>query len=188
MSSVERRAFSLGWVVVSYFLVLGGIAGALVAAGVLELHERTHAYALVAAGAAVGGLFAGRASPHRSYLEPALAGALVVGSLIAFMSRTSLGPWLYTFGKETMWREAAIVGAIALGGGLVGAVIGELSAPREPSGNPLRWSGMTLLITAGALLASLIVSNVLMIDRALKEGGFVEMVQGKQPTSWCARS
>jgi hypothetical protein len=86
---------------------------------------------------------------------------------------------IYAFQEDALWREAGIMAGVALGGGLVGAVIGEISAPREPSGSALRWMGMTVLITAGALMASLIVSNVLLVDRALREGGALDILQGK---------
>jgi MFS family permease len=188
-----RRSFALGWVVVSYFLVLGGIAAALVITIAAEVRDRYVGYGLVAAGAAIGGLFAGRASPHRSLLEPALAAALVIGSLVAFLSQTLLGQFvdvlIHAVTTETaenrgdMWRHIGVIAGVAAAGGLVGGAIGEITAPATPSPGALRWMGMALLITAGALLASSLVSHVLLVDRALRDGGMARVWEGRQLVS-----
>jgi MFS family permease len=186
---VARRRFSLGWIVVSYFLVLGGIAAALVITVAAEIRDRTIGYGLVAAGAAIGGLFAGRASPHRSLLEPAIAAALVIGSLVAFLSQTLLGQFvdvlIHAVTTETaddrsdMWRHIGVIAGVAAAGGLIGGAIGELTASGTPSSGALRWMGMALLITAGALLASSLVSHVLLVDRALRDGGMARVWEGR---------
>jgi MFS family permease len=186
---VARRSFSLGWIVVSYFLVLGGIAAALVITVAAEIRDRTIGYGLVAAGAAIGGLFAGRASPHRSLLEPAIAAALVIGSLVAFLSQTLLGQFvdvlIHAVTTETaddrsdMWRHIGVIAGVAAAGGLIGGAIGELTASGTPSPGALRWMGMALLITAGALLASSLVSHVLLVDRALRDGGMARVWEGR---------
>lgn len=188
-----RRTFSLGWVVVSYFLVLGGIAAALVITVAAEIRDRRVGYGLIAGGAAIGGLFAGRASPHRSLLEPALAAALVIGSLVAFLSQTLLGQLvdvlIHAVTTETaddrsdMWRHIGVIAGVAAAGGLVGGAIGEITAPGTPSSGALRWLGMALLITAGALLASSLVSHVLLVDRALRDGGMARVWEGRSLVS-----
>jgi MFS family permease len=188
-----RRSFSLGWIVVSYFLVLGGIAAALVITVAAEIRDRYVGYGLVAAGAAIGGLFAGRASPHRSLLEPAIAAALVIGSLVAFLSQTLLGQFvdvlIHAVTTETaddrsdMWRHIGVIAGVAAAGGLIGGAIGELTASGTPSPGALRWMGMALLITAGALLASSLVSHVLLVDRALRDGGMARVWEGRSLVS-----
>jgi hypothetical protein len=76
-----------------------------------------------------------------------------------------------------MWREAGFLAGIGFVGGLGGAIIGEITAPQPPATGALRWMGLTVLITAGALMASLVVSHVLMVDRALRAGGVVGVAQ-----------
>jgi hypothetical protein len=184
----SRRGSSLGWVVVSYFLVLGGIAAAMVIAVATEIRDERIGYGLVAAGAAIGGLFAGRASPHLSLLEPAVAAALVIASLVVFLSQTLLGQLvdvlIHAVTADTAsdgsdrWRHIGIIAGVAAVGGLVGGLIGELTRRGEPSPGALRWMGMAILITSGTLLASSIVSHVLLVDRALRDGGMARVLAG----------
>lgn len=179
MSSSERRVFHPGWVLVAFFLICGGIFAAAVVAGVLELHSRTAGYVAFTVGATVGGLFAGRASPHRGILEPAVAGALVIGATYLFLSQTIVGGFVIAFEREQVTREALILGGLAFGGGFAGAVVGELSRSGPPSASALRWAGVTMLATAGALLVAMIVTNAVMIDQALKESGaMARLLQG----------
>jgi len=148
---------------------------AIAVAAALEVHTRAINYGLLAGGAAIGGFFSGRASPHRSFLEPAIAGVLVVGSLVLFLWQTSVGTMLLP--REQVLRAAPVIGGIVFAGGLGGAIFGELSAPDMVSHSRLRWMGMTWLITAGALLAALIVTHVLLVDSALRAGGAFKLWQ-----------
>jgi hypothetical protein len=160
------RRFSPGWVVVSYFMVLGGLSLAL--AGLAMSHQRSQAAALLAclAGAAVGGFYAGRASPHRAYLEPALAGVLVIASVVALVKSTVMGDLLLSLQRDAATRTAMILAGTTFVGAGLGTVLGELSQPRAPRLLPLRFVWISLLVTTGALLAAAITAAVLLLDQA----------------------
>src|SRR5688572_18226407 len=110
MSSGERTAFSLAWVVAAYLMVCGGIVLALTVVAVADAWTRVAVWAAIGGGAAIGGLFAGRASPHRSFVEPALAGALVIGSLVLLVWRSAVGQLAFAFARDAIIREALIAG------------------------------------------------------------------------------
>lgn len=180
MSSSSSR-FSLGWVLLSYFFICGGIVFASIGLVALRAQTTLAPFLAFGIGAALGGVFAGRASPHRSLLEPALAGVLVVGSIVALIAGTAIGPVVYAFASDSVWKTSTLLGASALAGGLIGAAFGELTSPAVPSGNPLRWIGVAVLLTAGALFAGLVVSNVLMVDRALRDDELLLKLWEKSP-------
>jgi hypothetical protein len=173
MGRISQRRFSLGWVFVSYFMICGGIVAATVAVvsglRAADMDPRMAGYLACGGGGALGGLFAGRASNHFSILEPALAGAMVIASIFALIKYTAIGPWAFAFAETTIIRESLVLGGLAFGGGLVGAVVGEITAPGAPSRHPLRWLGMSVFLSAGALLFTTIVTHALLVDRTLRD-------------------
>ena len=169
----QASLFSLRWVFVSYFAISGGIV--LAVAGMIWVmqHEavdpRLAAYTACGAGALIGGFFSGRASRHFSILEPGLGGALTVGAVYAMIRWTAIGPLAFAFAAREITRESLVLGGLAFGGGLSGALIGELTWRDEPSSNALRWLGMTALLTIGALLLALIATSVGYADQTLRD-------------------
>lgn len=193
-------AVKLRWIIISFFLIGGGItlaAAALIAAwvssGTLDLALMARlsqaassghridpstlpqlgtgaaaaAVLLFGAGAALGGFFAGRASPHRSYVEPAIAAALVVGSLWLLIHSTPMGKLAVSFVRSEVEAMASILAATGLLSGLIGAVLGELASGGPPRvAGPVRQTGIAVLITAGALLAAVTVAAVLLLNEA----------------------
>jgi hypothetical protein len=174
VSGSERKLFSLSWVIVSYFLVAGGVVVAIAVAVAARITDPRAGYAVIAGGALVGGVFAGRASPHRAIVEAALAGALLVGSLLLFAKATPIGRLALAFGGDEVTTTMITSAVFAFGGGLIGSVLGELSRAVEPSDSATRWMFLAWLITAGALLLATIVSSVLVVDRAVAEQGLYQ--------------
>jgi hypothetical protein len=173
MGRISQRRFSLPWVLVSYFMICGGIVAAIVAVvsgfRAADMDPRVAGYLACGGGGALGGLFAGRASNHFSVLEPALAGAMVIASIFALIRYTAIGPLAFAFAEEAIIRESLVLGGLAFGGGLVGAVVGEITAPGAPSRHPLRWLGMSVFLTAGALLFTTVLTHALLADRTLRD-------------------
>lgn len=117
-----------------------------------------------AAGAAIGGFFAGRASPHKSYAEPAIAAALVVGSLVLLIYSTPMGEIAVGFTRGHVERIASTLGAVGLIAGLGGAVLGELATFGTGRAGPIRWTGIAILITAGALFAATLFAAIVLLN------------------------
>jgi hypothetical protein len=166
---VARNPFSIGWIIVSYFMICGGLWAALAAYALMGAEDPIAVGAAVFAGSAFGGVLAGRASPHRSYIEPALAAMLVVGSLYAFVHSTSLGRILITSYHREVTHTAWILAGVGAGGGLFGAFIGEATQPRSPSLLGLRWVLLSAIITSGALFASLTVATLSLVNEAAEQ-------------------
>jgi hypothetical protein len=158
--------FSLGWVVVSYFLTCGGLCAAV--AG-YALTGTDDPYAIAAAlfvGAALGGFLAGRASPHRSYVEPVLAALLVVGSVIAFVYATPVGRIMVEQNRDQIARVALQLGGVGAVGGLLGALVGEATQPAAHGVHAFGWVIRAIVIAAGALFAAGTAAGLVLLSDA----------------------
>ena len=139
----------LGWVLVSYFLIAGGIALAAVALAIFAEAGRATSDAIFFLGALVGGVFAGRASRHKAVVEPALAALLVVGTMIAIFT-VGLGRSFSWTSDEGFLPVPIQLGLLAGLGGLVGGLIGRRSRATGRIDTPMRWWGISILINLGA--------------------------------------
>ena len=139
----------LGWVLVSYFLIAGGIALAAVALAIFAEASRATSDAIFFLGALVGGVFAGRASRHKAVVEPALAALLVVGTMIAIFT-VGLGRSFSWASDEGLLPVPLQLGLLAGLGGLVGGLIGRRSRTTGRIDSPMRWWGIAILINLGA--------------------------------------
>jgi len=139
----------LGWVLVSYFLIAGGVALAAVTLALFAEVGRTTSDAVFFLGALVGGVFAGRASRHKAVAEPAMGALLVVGTLIAVFT-VGLGREFSWTADEGLVPVPVQLGLIAGLGGLVGGLIGRRSRTAGPVDSAWRWWGIATLINLGA--------------------------------------
>ncbi|HEU5057844.1 MAG TPA: hypothetical protein VFU21_15035 [Kofleriaceae bacterium] len=139
----------LGWVLVSYFLIAGGVALAAVSLALFAVASRAASDAVFFLGALVGGLVAGRASRHKAVAEPAVAALLVVGTMMAIFS-VGVGrsfPWSSGDGILPLPVQLGLVAGL---GGLVGGLIGRRSRSGRPEGSAWRWWGVAMLVNLGA--------------------------------------
>jgi hypothetical protein len=164
--SAPRHGFSLAWVVVSYFLICGGLCAAMAGYALTGTEDPYAIGAALFVGAAVGGFLAGRASPHRSYLEPALAAALVVGSIIAFVYTTPLGKMMVDRHRDQIMRVALQLGGIGAAGGFLGALVGEAMQKSAHGVRMLGWIIQALFIAGGALFAAVTAAAVVLLSEA----------------------
>lgn len=164
----SSAAFSPVWVVVSYFLICGGLLAAAAGYAAVGARDPGAGYAAFFVGAALGGFLAGRASPHKSYAEPALAAALVVVSVLLFVRSTPMGKMAMAFVGTEVNRHAMIAGGLGFAGGFFGAILGEATQPRDPVLLPLRWLVLGVIISLGALFAGGTAAAIVLLNDAAK--------------------
>jgi hypothetical protein len=147
--------FSFASLILSYFLVGGGMFTGTLVLGSLKTTSELMFYSLLAAGAFVGGFFAARASRGSTILEPALGALAVVATIVGLMATTSIGKLLWGEAHEQTVKYIAATAASGGGGALVGAFLSEkLLGDATPSSIP--WILYTALSTFGAsMLAAL---------------------------------
>src|SRR5687767_1260671 len=121
----DRGGFSFASVILSYFLVAGGIAMGLIAMTLIETGGEALFYGALGAGGALGGFVAGRASRGTTIAEPAIGGVLVILTIVGVFVGTEIGEVLWAIGKDQVTRTVGIAGGAAAVGAIVGALVSE---------------------------------------------------------------
>ncbi len=147
MEAMERQ-FSIGWVLISYLMIAGGFMFAAVAVIASEERSEWLSQAVFFAGAFLGGLFAGRASPGKTVAEPGLAGVLLILTVFGVCFLVPGGADLSVGGAgdpATALKMAFVTGL----GGFVGGLVGERTSKGGRSASAWRWWGVACLLTVG---------------------------------------
>src|SRR5262245_6089103 len=156
--------FSFASVVLSYFLVAGGLFTGMLVTSLLGIQSEIAGYVLLGAGAFVGGFVAARASRGSTIVEPAIGAVAVVGTVVALAATTDLGQVLWAAARNETVKLVAGVGLTSMVGAILGAFISE-RAFGEATESSLPWIIYTAFSTFGAsLLALLIVGVVIKSD------------------------
>jgi hypothetical protein len=148
--------FSFASVVLSYFLIGGGMFTGMLVGSVLEVHNEIAAYALLGAGAFVGGFIAARASRGSTIVEPAIGAVALVGTVVALGATTALGQVVWAMARDETVRLVAGVGLTSLVGAILGAFISE-RVFGEATESPLPWILYTAFSVFGACLVALLI-------------------------------
>lgn len=154
---MATRGFSFGAVLLSYFLVAGGIALALILLAKAKLTGEAPFYGALALGGAIGGAFAARASRGSTILEPAIGGALVIATLVGVFVGTEAGEVLWNAAKDEIVRTVAIAGACAAAGAILGAMAAERLPGAHSQGSAV-WLVHVTAATLGACFVATIVA------------------------------
>lgn len=164
----QGQGFSFASVVLSYFLVGGGMFTAMLIAGFAQVTSDVVIYSMMAAGAFVGGFIAGRASRAETVLEPAIGAVGVIGTIVGLAAGTEVGTFLWHVDRDSMVKLVGLVGGLAAGGALGGAwlserLLGESTTSRGP------WVLYAALATFGACLISTVITSVLLATSSYAE-------------------
>jgi hypothetical protein len=173
------RRFSPSWVLVSYFLICGGLCAAATGYALTGTRDPYAIGAALFVGAGLGGFLAGRASPHRSYIEPVLAALLVVGSVVAFVYSTPFGRLFVVSHRDEVVRTALQLGGVGSLGGLLGALVGEATQPAAQGERPIGWMIQAIFIAAGALFAAVTAAGLTLLNEAAQAALFRAWTAGQ---------
>ncbi len=156
------RGFSFASLILSYFLVGGGMFTGTLAVGALEAESQIVVYLLLAAGAFLGGFVAGRASRGSTILEPALGAIAVVGTVVGLAATTPIGKLIWGVAQDETVKFIAAVGATGVGGALAGAFLSE-KLLGEATRSSVPWILYTALSTFGACLLVTLFGSIVFI-------------------------
>src|SRR5690349_16938306 len=117
--------FSFASVVLSYFLIGGGIFAGMLVGTVLEVQSDVAAYALIGAGAFLGGFVAARASRGETIVEPAIGAVAVVGTVVALAATTDAGKMMWSMAHDETLKLVVGIGLTSMVGAIVGAYLSE---------------------------------------------------------------
>ncbi len=151
--------FSFASVILSYFLIAGGLFFGILANYKLASTSELVGLGLLAAGSFIGGFFAARASRGSTIVEPAIGGVLLVATLLGLAFGTSALDVLRSNAPVARW-----VGELA-GCVVIGALIGALLSEKlfgEASRSAVPWLFYSAFASLGAsIMALLVVAGVL---------------------------
>jgi hypothetical protein len=153
--------FSFSSVVLSYFLVGGGMFSAMLVAGVIKLESPVPVYLLMGAGAFVGGFFAARASRGSSVTEAAVGAIVVVGTIVGLAAFTEVGQFLWHVAQGETMKFVGLVGGSSAVGAIAGAFISE-KLLGEATSSAAPWILYSALATFGACLLATVFATVLL--------------------------
>jgi hypothetical protein len=168
--------FSFASVILSYFLVGGGLFTGTLVLGLVETRNEIVGYLLLALGAAVGGFIAARASRGSTILEPAIGAIAVIATIVGLAVGTGIGQLMWAVAQDQTIKFVALVGGSCAGGALVGAFVSE-KVFGEATTSSLPWVIYTALSTFGAcLLATLVAAGLFFAGRAETVDGLATMM------------
>jgi hypothetical protein len=157
------KRFSFASVILSYFLVGGGMFTATLVGSQLELTNEWAGYALLAAGAFAGGFVAGRASRGQTILEPAIGAVAVVGTIVGLAATTLNGKLIWAFAQDATMKFVGAVGLSGIAGALIGAFVSE-KVFGEATRSSLPWILYTAMSAFGACLLATLFASIFFIS------------------------
>lgn len=160
--------FSFASVILSYFLVGGGMFTATLVTSQLEVTGPYTGLAVLAAGALLGGFIAARASRGRTLLEPVIGAVAVVATIVGLAATTPVGKLIWAMAQDQTVKFIAVVGGTGIIGSLIGAFFGERLFGEETRSS-IPWLLYTALSVFGACLLSTLFASIVVLGRV--EGG-----------------
>lgn len=165
---MPQQGFSFASVVLSYFLVGGGIFSAMLVMALAGINGEIPGYLMMAGGAFVGGFIAARASRHSTIIEPALGAVAVIATIVGLAAGTQLGQFLWRVAPGETAKFVALLGGLAGGGAIGGAflsekVFGEASLSSAP------WIIYSAFATFGACLLATVFGSVILASSGTAE-------------------
>jgi hypothetical protein len=162
------NGFSFASVILSYFLVGGGMFTATLVGRQLQLPSALAAAGVLVAGAFVGGFIAARASRGQTILEAVIGAIAVVGTIVGLAAATPLGKLIWVLAEDQTMKFVAGVGAAGIIGALIGAFLGEKLFGEETRSS-VPWLLYSALSVFGAALLAMLCASIVVIGRVQVE-------------------
>jgi hypothetical protein len=156
--------FSFASLILSYFLVAGGMFTGTLATVLLKTNSEVVGYLLLAAGAFLGGFVAARASRGSTILEPAIGAVAVIATIVGLAASTEIGKLIWSAAQDQTVKFIAAVAATGCGGAIAGAFVSE-KLLGEATRSSVPWVFYTGLSTFGACLLALLFGSILFIGK-----------------------
>lgn len=158
------NGFSFASVILSYFLVGGGMFTATLVGRQLPLSGALEVGGVLTAGAFVGGFVAARASRGQTILEPVIGAIAVIGTIVALAAATPLGKLIWAIAEDQTTRFVGAVGATGIVGALIGAYLAE-KLFGEATQSSIPWLVYAALSVFGASLLAMLFASIMVFGR-----------------------
>ncbi|MCW5803899.1 MAG: hypothetical protein KIT31_16090 [Deltaproteobacteria bacterium] len=122
----QRNGFSVGSVILSYFMTAGGMFSGLLLLGALDKADSDgFRYLMMLLGSFLGGFVAARASRGTTIVEPAVGAVLMIATLVIVGGSTTVGKMIWSLAQDGVAKHIAIGGGACIVGALGGAYASE---------------------------------------------------------------
>lgn len=172
------NGFSFASVILSYFLVGGGMFTATLIGRQLPLSSALELGGVLTAGAFVGGFIAARASRGQTILEPVIGAIAVIGTIVALAAATPLGKLIWAVAEDQTMKFVGAVGATGIVGALIGSFLGE-KLFGESTGSSIPWLLYAALSVFGASLLAMLFASIVVLGRVEVEAHHTTLDLGK---------
>lgn len=162
--------FSFASVILSYFLVGGGMFTATLVGQELHIASEVVAYAVLGAGAFVGGFIAARASRGQTILEPAIGTVAVVATIVGLAATTPVGKLIWAIAQDQTMKFVGAVALVGIVGALVGAFLSE-KLMGQATRSSVPWLLYTAMSVFGACLLATLCASILVYGHVENEAG-----------------
>ncbi|HEY4175196.1 MAG TPA: hypothetical protein VGM90_00120 [Kofleriaceae bacterium] len=173
-----NKGFSFASVVLSYFLVAGGLLLGMLIQTKAHFESQYLLDILLGVGAFIGGFIAARASTGSTILEPAIGAVAVIASIIGSIALTSFGKMIWHIDPDGVGKGIALMGGASLAGALGGAFLSEkLFGESTQSGFP--WVFYSAVAALGASFLAFVFGTIAMVNSEMpnsKETGMQILV------------
>jgi len=139
-------------------------------AGVLHLQGEWLLYAMLAAGAFVGGFIAARASRGSTILEPGIGAVAVIATIVGLAAASPLGRMIWSGAHDETVKFVGAAGGASVVGALVGAFLSERLFG-EATRSSVPWLLYTALSSFGGSLLSMMIVSVAKVGDVAGAGG-----------------
>ncbi len=156
------KGFSFASVVLSYFLVGGGMFTATLLGSELQLTSEIAGYILLAAGGFAGGFVAARASRGQTILEPAIGAVAVVATIVGLAATTPVGKLIWAVDQDQTLKFVGTVGLAGVIGALIGAFVSE-KLLGEATRSSIPWLIYSAMSVFGACLLATLFASIIAI-------------------------
>ena len=173
-----ETGFSFASVILSYFLVGGGMFTATLVGRQLPLSSAIAVGGVLTAGAFVGGFVAARASRGQTILEPVIGAIAVIGTIVALAAATPLGKLIWAIAEDQTMKFVGAVGATGIVGALIGAFLGE-KLFGEATQSSIPWLAYAALSVFGANLLARLFASIVVFGRVEIEQRYTTLDLGQ---------
>lgn len=154
---MASRSISISSILLSYFLVAGGLALGIILFAKMGGGGKALFYAMLGVGGVIGGFVAARGSRDATIIEPAIGGLLVIVSMVVVFVGTEIGGVLWNVAQDEVIEIVGLAGGAAAAGAIVGALLSEKLVAGYAQGS-LEWLVLIAFTMLGACIVAFIVA------------------------------
>jgi hypothetical protein len=162
------RRFSFASVILSYFLVAGGLLAGALAVAYMKTTNEVVGILMYAVGSFVGAFIAGRASKGSTIIEPVIGAVLVIATFVGMVAASDIGKEMWASASNETAKVAIELALSIAVGAFAGAFVAEKFFG-ESTTSAFPWIAYTAFATMGGCFLATIIAAWLFVKGGSSE-------------------